>query len=148
MNLFQQSRKFQNLDAVAIAVEALTETKEAIADLNTEQMHRGLNADGGKIGEYHSELYAEEKFKLNPLAGFGFVDLRLTGAYYQGRYIKIVGDKVVQGSTDPKAQKLEEKYGHLYGLTPQFKREYLNEALRPAFTNKMQVATGLKFGNK
>lgn len=139
--------RFQNLDAGSIAVDATVETADQLADLNTEQMHKGFNAEGDPIGEYRSEIYAEEKHRMNPLPGFGRVDLRLTGAFYEGMYVRIEGDTIIEGSTDEKEEALQKKYGKIiFGLSAPFKREYLNEFLRPAFARRMQEAIGLKFG--
>jgi hypothetical protein len=140
-------RKFESLDAYSIAAEAADETKDNFVSLNAEQMHKGLDSEGEKIGEYRSELYAEQKHRINPLPGFGFVDLRLTGAFYEGMYMRVEGDSLLEGSEDEKAEGLEEKYGKaIFGLSAPFSREYINEFLRPVFVRRMEDATGIKFG--
>jgi hypothetical protein len=138
--------KFETLETEVISVEAVTETKEQIADLNIEQMSEGQDADGAKIGQYRNEEYAAMKFAMNPKAGFGNVDLKLTGAFVGGYYINVEADKIVEGSRDSKSAALEAKYGHIFGLNTSFRVEYIKKWLRPYFNALITERTGLKFG--
>lgn len=140
-------QKLQTLDTDQIIQQSMEQTKDVLADLNVEQMNKGLNAKGEKIGEYRSEAYAEMKHSMNPLPGFGIPDLRLTGAFYRGTSVSISGQKVIIDSSDEKSADLQEKYGEeIFGLSGVYKREYLNESLGPIFRKSITSVIGLKFG--
>ncbi|MDP4151194.1 MAG: hypothetical protein Q8943_17440 [Bacteroidota bacterium] len=135
--------KFRSLDTDLLVEQSVSETTDQYANLNTEQLHQGLNADGEQIGQYRNELYATMKHEMNPLPGFGVPDLRLTGAFYAGIRSVIQGDAVVTESTDEKNTALVEKYGHLFGLSDKFRQEYVNGSLRPRFRQKVRDVTGV-----
>lgn len=48
----------------------------------------GVNPDGTQIGTYRDFDYAQGKNYQNPLAGFGSVDLILTGNFQRSLYIR------------------------------------------------------------
>jgi len=140
-------QRLKNLDTDKVIQTSLEQTKDALADLNIEQMHHGLNSDGEKIGEYRSEAYAEEKERMNPLPGFGIPDLKLTGAFYRATKVVIGGDNITIDSDDEKSAELQEKYGkEIFGLSGVYKREYLKENLGPVFRKSITDVIGLKFG--
>lgn len=146
MTITSLYQKVQSLDTNQIITNSLEQTKEAIANLNVEQMHKGLNANGEPIGAYRNEVYAEIKHRLNPLPGFGVPDLKLTGAFYQATSASISGDRIITDSGDSKSAKLQAKYGkQIFGLSGVYKREYLNESLGPTFRKSITSVIGLKF---
>ena len=113
-------------------------TKEAIADLNAEQMYKGLRSDGSAITPGYSELTKEiKRAKGQPIDR---VTLRDTGAFYKGIYAQVTGIKIKIGSNDFKELKLERKYskanGSIFGLSEKFKAEYIRESLQPAFVRE------------
>ena len=135
-------RRFEALDTDKICIEALQETKETIADLNAEQMNKGQKADGKEINPQYSQTTVEIKRKKGQPTDR--VTLKDTGAFYQGIYVSVDSSRVVTESTDSKSTGLQKKYGeNIFGLNDLFKREYLNEKLRPSFKNKIELATGL-----
>lgn len=132
-------------DASKAAVAVISETKETIADLNVEQMNKGLRSDGSEILPSYTALTIEiKKEKGQPTDR---VTLQDTGDFYKGVYVDIEGDKIKTFSTDEKAAKLNKKYskakGNIFGLSNPFKREYLNEKARPNFKAKVLLGTGL-----
>lgn len=64
-----------------------------------------------RIGIYKSKRYAEMKYGLSKLAGFGNVDLKLTGAFYEGITIRVGEGKFIVFSNDKKSPILEDRYG-------------------------------------
>lgn len=139
--------KVSSLNAGNVAVESLDSTSETIADLNRQQLFEGKNAKGGQVGQYRNELYAEEKHRMNPVPGFGNVDLKLTGAFQSRITTNVFGETVITQSTDEKADELARKYGDdIYGLNPTFKARYQVETLGPEFRRRITELTGLKFG--
>lgn len=85
-------------NARAISLEELfedcvTDLEQEVVELNQRQMYdKGENANGTKIGEYNSPFYAMEKNRMNPVVGFGNVDLKYSGKFYNSMYV--YADKV------------------------------------------------------
>lgn len=100
-----------------IALEnAVKQHDNEISDLNTEQMHRGIRADGESIGEYADISY---KGRLSP------VDLYDEGDYHKSVHTEAFGKAFKLVASDWKADKLGKKYGYqILGLT----RENIGEA--------------------
>lgn len=132
-------QKVQNLNVPAVAELAVIETSNQLSNLNTEQMHRGLNSEGRPIGEYALPTYAEAKHRMNPLPGFGVPDLKVTGAFYEGVYTEVGGMKVKTDSVDSKADDLKARFGeNIFGLSDNYKSEYIREFLRPEFVKAIK----------
>lgn len=86
-----------------------------LIDLNLLQLDSGLDSQGKLLDPpYQSVNYAEMKLHLNPK---GVVDLKLTGAFWQGFFMKADKFPVTFGSDDIKSSELEAKYGRdIFGL--------------------------------
>ena len=135
MTLSAFQTKLSQLDVEKAAIDAVSATTETIADLNAEQMFKGLRADGSEITPGYSELTKEiKRAKGQPIDR---VTLFQTGAFYRGLYASVTGLNIVIGSTDAKSGKLERKYskakGSIFGLSGKYNAEYIRETLRPAF---------------
>jgi hypothetical protein len=143
-------RNFENLDTDAITEAAVNQTKGELQDKNKAQLMAGFDKTGAKIGDkkpYASSYYAFYKANLNPLPGLGNPDLHLTGDWQDEMSIEVSGESIIQNSANDKDAELIEKYGpEIYGLGGQFKEDYLEEDLRPAFNKGIELATGLKIG--
>jgi hypothetical protein len=144
--LVSMINRFKQIDTSAIAITSIVETKEAIANLNAEQMFSGLRSDGSEILPSYTDYTIElKKAKGQPADR---VTLRDTGSFYENIKVEVIGDKININSTDEKAEKLNKKYskakGKIFGLSDRYKREYLNESLRKVFKKKIENATGLK----
>jgi hypothetical protein len=103
--------RFQSINIKSTIQEACRVSGFDIIESIRHQMKRGERGDGLKIGKYNSPVYAIEKEKQNPLAGFGNVDLYLKGSFQGGMYIKFGNLTFTIGSNDEKAPKLEGNYG-------------------------------------
>jgi hypothetical protein len=137
--------RINNLDTNKVIVDSLEATKDSIADFNAEQLHHGLRSDGEEIGpDYASDAYAAMKNRMNPLPGAGVPDLYATGSFVQNIKVDVGSDKITTESSDDKSPMLQKKYKKIFGLSKPYKREYLNESLRPTFKKNMEKATGLK----
>ena len=71
----------------------------------------GKKPDGSLIGLYASEEYAREKFSESSSAGFGNVDLTLTGSLWKGIQISGFNDEYEVFSKDSKYEEIVDKYG-------------------------------------
>lgn len=136
----QFKKRLQILNVPAMAEKAVIETSNQLSNLNTEQMHRGLNSEGRPIGEYALPTYAEAKHRMNPLPGFGVPDLKVTGAFYEGVYTDVGGMKVEIDSVDSKADDLKARFGeNIFGLSDNYKSEYIREFLKPEFVKAIKT---------
>jgi hypothetical protein len=144
-SIAQVYNKIKTLNIEDVARKSIEDTKEAIADFNAEQMFQGLRSDGAEINPQYSETtIAIKKEKGQPTDR---VTLKDTGAFYAGIRVVVTGDNITIDSTDEKNDKLFEKYStqrsNIFGLSPQYKREYVNEVLAPEWKRNVHEATGL-----
>ena len=108
-------------------VDALHDTEGNYEELQKRQMMKGLASDGGKIGEYASEDYAEEKFRLSDEAGFGNVDLRLHGPFQNRIKVEVSDEGIDVDSDDEKTEALVEKYGkRIWTLNDNSRQEFVD----------------------
>lgn len=134
------------VDVDKISVKVVSDTSESYSDLNAEQMSQGLRADGNEIIPSYRPLTIRMKQLFGK--GLGRVTDRVTlyneGDFYRGIKTEVKGLRIETTSTDAKRQTLEDKYGDIFGLSPQFKQEYIEEYVRPFWSEIMQEQTGLK----
>jgi hypothetical protein len=123
----------QGLDLQFLIENSLIETAEDYKGLQKDQMLHGLASDGTQIGKYRNPQYAAKKAEMNPLAGQGNVDLRLTGDFFAGIFTDVRADSIIVDSADQKSSALQSKYGEkIFGLDDDSKAEYV-EQVRPVF---------------
>jgi hypothetical protein len=124
----------KTLNVTDVIAESMDATMSELVKFQKYQMLMGYRADGERIGKYRNKYYAAQKYKLNPLAGYGYVDLKLEG-YFQGDIFVDVRDmskSVVFSSMDPKVNDLTEKYGdEIWGLRTETAQEYSVMYLQP-----------------
>lgn len=139
----QLRAKLQSLNIAEVSQASIEETKDEIIERQKEQLRYGLNSKGEKIGKYKNPAYARKKSSMNPLAGFGNVDLKLTGAFVGGIKVDVGNEVFTTESLDSKAEGLEAKYGNdILGLDEDHKKGYVKN-LRPVFLKKVRSKTGL-----
>jgi hypothetical protein len=134
------------------ASDLLADNKSAIVELVKAQMFHGLNgSNGGQIGHYKDPGYAEDKYELNSAAGFGVVDLRLTGRFYERLEARLTGSGAgaVLGitSTDEKSAQIEKKYKLIiYKLNGESKVIIRKNILQPGLVHKFLENVGGRIG--
>ena len=122
MNIFDLQQRAAGFDLRLALTEVLLKMEQDVLNANREQMLYGFNADGSMIGRYKSELYAEGKYAMNPRAGFGNVDLRLTGAMFNSLYLD--WETYVNATV---MYDLQEKYGENFlGIGGPYRLKVLN----------------------
>lgn len=138
-------KRFENLDTDQICEQTLEDSKEAIADINAEQLSKGISASGEPFRPYQNEQYADYKHKLNPVPGYGNPDYILTGSFVRKIVASVSGDGFSITSTDSKTQDLinRDPANPPFQLSEKFKAEAMRSVVRPAFKSKIQAATGL-----
>lgn len=133
----------ESINISDLAAQSIDDTKENIKDLQRDQLLHGLRGDGKKIGKYRSRKYAAAKNAMNPLAGLGNVDLKLTGAVHGDLFVDVREDEYVIDSADSKMGKLIEKYGDPLGLAQENEQKYIDETLEEAFIKNVEDKMGL-----
>lgn len=66
----------------------MADANREVRNLKDTEFEYGKRPDGNQIGKYSGGFYSLKKYKLNPLAGSGNVDLKLTGASERGEFIR------------------------------------------------------------
>ena len=103
----------------------------------------GKDPDGNIIGLYASEDYANEKFSQNSMAGFGNVDLTLTGSLGQKIQIGGFNNEYEIFSKDPKFDDITEKYGdYNFNITDEERKELFDEILLVILTQAIDKMYG------
>lgn len=131
-----------------IAAESVDAVADDYLDANREQMMRGLRRDGEKISSlpgnpYRNKYYERKKNAMNPKAGTGNPDLRLTGDFQNSLTLNIESDDIYVYSFDDKNEKLEEHYGdQIFGLSEASKQQLIDKSLQAALVTKIAAALG------
>jgi hypothetical protein len=134
----------ESLNIKQVAIEALRDNEEIMADLNAGQMAKGKRATGTDIKPAYAPLTIELKKEKSGLASVtDRVTLYDTGSHYRNLYADVKGDEIEYGSKDPKSEDLQKKYGAIYGLTNDSKEELIEGHLEGDFYDKVKEATGL-----
>ena len=112
VTIARKARQIQFLQASFLALlgDAIKERQYEYISLLRGNLIIGF-AKNRRIGIYKSRRYAQMKYKISQRAGFGNVDLRLTGAFYEGLRLTIMRDRFIVESSDKKSNILEERYG-------------------------------------
>lgn len=121
----------ERLNSVDVEAETKTiveDNPQPIAQLVQSQLIKGEDGNGKKLRKYKNNAYARKKHAMNPLAGLGVPDLRLTGDTYNAMGV----------DTD------ETRYS-IVSLTPQFNYTILGTARMKPFG---EDAVKLQEGNK
>ncbi len=115
-------------------INILNRSTDQIKGFITEELSKGFDAEGKKIGDrkpYKSEKYAQFKTQLNPLPGKGNPDLKLRGNFYDGIKVEVQGQDLVAEGVDFKTPILEARYGDVVGFNPVVRERIVEEILRP-----------------
>ena len=131
MDFFEMNERVQSIDIDKIIEEAFFNNEAELIDILQEnQLKRGLDGAGDKIGQYKDYGYADMKANMNPLPGYMNVDLKLTGDFYSGMALERSGSDFQVRSSDEKASRLEKKYGvWMYSLTNENAGEFAQDFL-------------------
>lgn len=124
--------------------ESFDESAESYADLNATQMYSGVKSDSEEIKPFYSA--STIVYKISKGQPYDRVTLRDTGNFYKGIYAKLQGTRIEVGSTDEKAEQLEEKYGKkIFGLDIEPKREFVFGPFLKAVQENFTTITKLPY---
>jgi hypothetical protein len=91
-----------------------------LAQLNRDQLTKGFDRNGKRLRQYRSFQYAQDKYEMNSLPGFGNPDLKVTGRFHAGIRTRKAGKLIEFYGTDSKTEELEEQYTEaIIGLNEQ-----------------------------
>lgn len=132
------NKLIKNLTAVdfeqAIS-DALHDNAPALVKEQQDQMLHGENALGEKIGKYKNKYYRRKKFDMNPLAGYGNVDLKLKGEFQRNTKVFFFSRSFFFNSTDAKRDKLVGSYGEeIFGLNKKYTKQTSKDIVAPEAT--------------
>lgn len=137
-----QLKAARSLDLQFLIESTMIDQTPEYTKLQRDQMLHGLNSEGKAIGEYASEKYADMKYEMNDLAGFGNVDLRLKQDFYNDIIVDVRSDSFIVTSLDSKTTILEKKYGKnvpLFGLASERNQKFV-EFVQPIFIGNVSKA--------
>lgn len=126
----------------------IEQTSREIILLNQAQLYeRSIDGDGKRLKAYSSPIYAIDKNRMNPLPGLFHPDLKLTGSFFYGMYVKVDKNVFTISSSDEKTAKLEGEYGTaILKLTDESKTRYAKGVFYQGLQRYITGVTGLKFG--
>lgn len=127
-------------DAIdAKILQIIRDNQTLIIDLNLFQLDSGKDSNDVPLDPpYRNANYAEFKLYLNPK---GVVDLRVTGRFWAGFFMKADKFPITFGSTDEKAGALEAKYGkEIFGLDKQHLEEVSRGMVLPLLQSYLREA--------
>ena len=95
-----------------MVAEIVLSDKERLKEQKISELQRGLRSNEKRIGGYQSGEYANEKNQMNPLAGFGNVDLIYSGSFVSKLFLRSKHSRsFIFDSSDDKTGNLVGKYG-------------------------------------
>lgn len=97
----------------------------------------GKRPDGSIIGLYRSEEYARDKYNKSNSAGFGNVDLTLTGSLWRGIQISGFNGEYEVFSTDSKYEDIADKYGYYNFNLSEEERNFLFDKILVTILNRV-----------
>lgn len=137
LNILQTRIRLYPQALIAETINILNRNTDKIESYITEELSKGIDADGEKIGNrkpYKSPKYAEFKNRINPLPGRGNPDLKLKGDFYEGIKVETRGQELIAEGTDFKTGILESRYGNVVGFNSTVRNRIVEEILRPNLT--------------
>jgi len=87
--------KLKGIDLQQIIIDVFKTFELRIIRQNVIQLEKGFDSKGEPIGEYKNFSYAKKKYAQNSKAGFGNMDLILTGDFVAGIFIEFTSDSLI-----------------------------------------------------
>jgi hypothetical protein len=125
---------------ITLAAAAINENGEFAADLNADQLAKGLKVDGTAANFTYSPFTIAVKRTKSGLASItSHLTNYDTGESYNKLYEKVVGKKVIFGTgTDKEADISDRMDNEAFGLTPDNKEIFMKEKVRPDFVKRVR----------
>ncbi len=137
--MYNRIKEFNPLDEV---VTILQGHEKDLTDIQKSQWEHGLRSDGTPIGQYALDFYAFMKANMNPLAGFGFMDLMLTRKTINSLKVSVT-KKEVKYKLQSDKHELVKKYGEdILGTTKENKESLSENIVMPELIKAFKEKTG------
>jgi hypothetical protein len=118
----------ESLNLDNLMVKSMDQVSPTYLEQQKEQMSYAVKGTGQPIGKYGTAWYARKKNQMNPNAGYGNVDLKLTGSFYEAMEAKAQPEGMNIDSTDQKSQMLQQIYGNdIFGLFGKWKEPFVQK---------------------
>lgn len=142
MDIDQLINNVKKIKPLQIIKDSMAATESRLIEAQQLQMLSGKTSEGKLIGKYKNPKYAIKKFNMNSYAGFGNVDLRLSGEFQRNTKVYFFSTAVIFKSTDQKTPKLVDRYGEqIFGLNADnikfYSFNYLTPEANKRFTNAL-----------
>lgn len=124
-----------------LAVEALNESKELIADLNAEQLAQGIQTDGAKSNfTYTPFTIAVKRTKTGLASVTDHLTNFDTGESYRSLFAEFTADKATFGTKTDKEDAINDRMnGKAFGLTDDNRKMILKSHANIAFIQKIRT---------
>jgi len=144
MTIAELNRRINAVDVNKLADEALKEHELKVVEANKQQLLEGYKADDTRMfPKYKSKSYARWKYNKNPLAGLYTPDLKKTGDFYKGFFLKLLGNNQYSiSSTDSKTPMLTDESRYtpkIFGLNNDNAEELGYRYVQPSFINRLKL---------
>lgn len=151
-------KRVESVDTDKICIEVMEHNADVLNDINKQQLYDGKGNDGQDLAPTYlndpyfktreaAQRYSDWKDKITPssVRKPGVPNLYINGYYHNSRKVAISGTRILHTATY-KGLEIKTKYADkLDGLAGDYKIEFVNDHLRPAFKTTMENATGLRF---
>lgn len=124
-------RRMEGVDFKEVIQVSVAATVKEYEQLQKLQMLTGKDSEGKAIGKYKNKKYAAEKYAMNPLAGFGNMDFRLTGDFFKEFFTRLGSNSVMISSSNSKTERLLKINGKVFGLHAENASEYSIQHIKP-----------------
>lgn len=147
MDALDLKEVLEGLNIEEISAGVVQDNSEVIADLNAGQLAQGIRSDNKPVLPEYSPLTVQLKSEKSGLSAVtDHVTLFDKGDFYKGLEAQVKGTEIDYGSKDPKADKLQKKYGdQIFGLTDDSADELSEGFIRPQVIDKIEQKTGFVF---
>ena len=135
-NLLSATKRFSSeKEWYKLISSVLSKYEAEIIDFNLEQLEEGILSTGQKTKKYQTREYTDFKRSIGSKS-VPNADLKVEGDFYDGFEIDFLDNRIIIGSNDEKAGKLERQYTvDIYGLTDKTKAEII-ELIADELINK------------
>ena len=146
-NLLQVRQRVQALNSkevvYGILFEVVKRFEAYLIDFNLIQLEAGRNIRNELLGTYSrateiEALLGDGPRPIRPKVEGEPYNFQWTGGLFDGMRLVVENNTATFTSTDSKTPLLVEKYGDIFGLTPENLAEAVKDRLFPAFTEEIR----------
>lgn len=148
--------RVRSVDIIGMSGAIIDANANAVADLNRQQLHRGLNTEGRQLSPKYSEdpwfkskesaaRYADWKKKLFPEMEYDVPNLIITGVFHKSISVRANSKTVTYEASASFSNAIQNKYqGKALGLTIESKSTVWSDIVKPDLLGQVRAKTGFK----